>query len=198
MKLAELETSWVAYRWKKENFRNVGFTVIVPFRTSCGDFSSNSSMRGLSQFSWGCAPYVRGEPKSKLVPESHIREHFEGSAELLIIEDFERVGQGFETCMQTYIAYLVILLFCLFSLVLLHHYRHLSWSIRHHQFSIQWGSQLNTGETHFAVYHDVINGVIGHWSQCGKKLFVFIVFIRQKTVSRERKCYGMTLFIGCY
>jgi len=34
-----------------------------------------------------------GELKSILVPESHIREHFEGSAQNLIIEDFERVGQ---------------------------------------------------------------------------------------------------------
>jgi len=79
-------------------------------------------MRGLSQFR-EVVPLISGV--SQKVPESHIREHFEGSAELLIIEDFERVGQGFETCMQTYIAYLVIFLFCLFSLVLLHHYHHL-------------------------------------------------------------------------
>jgi len=68
----------------------------------------------IESVSWGCAPYVRGEPKSELVPESHIREHFEGSAE---IEDFERVGQNFETCMQTYIAYLVILLLFILSCI---------------------------------------------------------------------------------
>ena len=40
------------------------------------EISTRACVCGLSQFGEGCAPYVRGEPKSKLVPGLHIREHF--------------------------------------------------------------------------------------------------------------------------